>query len=195
MLTRIINTKRLGTWMLSPVLAGLGIGAMSDWKAQGSGESWFFNPGEQDPRGELTVEFNNNGFSPTESHHAPGSFAIAVQNKTLSGEYTLKLLAEDGTLFLSDCAWEEETISTLSRQRTGFSCGVWSGFGATTRGCRARDARGSRWLEEAGGISSYGEDYLASGGDCYRDPSPANIRARRGEGGALPRRRISNVLL
>ena len=30
--------------------------------------------------------------------HAPGRFAIAVENSTLSGEYTLRLKAEDGTI-------------------------------------------------------------------------------------------------
>lgn len=53
---------------------------------------------KQDPRSELTIELSNSGFSPAQVQHSPGRFAIAVDNRTLSGEYTLKLLAEDGTL-------------------------------------------------------------------------------------------------
>ena len=49
-------------------------------------------------RDEIRIELTSNGFAPTEVQHAPGIFAIAVENKTLSGEYTLKLKAADGTV-------------------------------------------------------------------------------------------------
>ena len=53
---------------------------------------------QQGGRDEIRIELTSNGFAPTEVQHAPGRFAIAVENKTLSGEYTLRLKAEDGTV-------------------------------------------------------------------------------------------------
>ena len=53
---------------------------------------------DQQGRDELRVELNTDGFTPSEVQHAPGVFAIAVDNKILSGEYTLKLKAEDETV-------------------------------------------------------------------------------------------------
>jgi hypothetical protein len=52
----------------------------------------------QGGRDELRIQLSSNGFSPSELQHAPGRFAIAVENSTLSGEYTLRLKAEDGTV-------------------------------------------------------------------------------------------------
>ncbi len=52
----------------------------------------------QQGRDEVRVELNSNGFTPSEVQHTPGSFAISVDNKTISGEYTLNLKAEDGTV-------------------------------------------------------------------------------------------------
>jgi hypothetical protein len=52
----------------------------------------------QQGRDEVRVELNGNGFTPGEVQHAPGSFAILVDNKTISGEYTLNLKADDGTV-------------------------------------------------------------------------------------------------
>lgn len=52
----------------------------------------------QQGRDEVRVELNTEGFTPSEVQHAPGVFAIAVDNKILSGEYTLKLKAEDQTV-------------------------------------------------------------------------------------------------
>ena len=52
----------------------------------------------QQGRDEIRIELSSNGFSPSEVQHAPGSFAIAVENTTLSGEYKLRLKAEDGTV-------------------------------------------------------------------------------------------------
>jgi hypothetical protein len=49
-------------------------------------------------RDEIRIQLSSNGFSPSEVQHAPGSFAIAVENTTLSSEYKLRLKAEDGTV-------------------------------------------------------------------------------------------------
>jgi hypothetical protein len=54
--------------------------------------------GQQGGRDEIRIELGSNGFTPSEVRHVPGTFAIAVENNTLSGEYTLKLKAEDGTV-------------------------------------------------------------------------------------------------
>lgn len=53
---------------------------------------------QQGGRDELRVELSTNGFAPAEIQHAPGTFAIAVDNKILEGQYTLRLKAEDGTV-------------------------------------------------------------------------------------------------
>lgn len=52
----------------------------------------------QQGRDEVRIELTSNGFAPSEVQHAPGTFAIAVENNALSGEYKLKLKAEDGTV-------------------------------------------------------------------------------------------------
>ncbi len=52
----------------------------------------------QQGRDEVKVELTSNGFAPSEVQHAPGTFAIAVENNALPGEYKLKLKAEDGTV-------------------------------------------------------------------------------------------------
>ena len=53
---------------------------------------------QQGGRDELRIELTSSGFTPNEVQHAPGTFAIAVENSALSGEYTLQLKAEDGTV-------------------------------------------------------------------------------------------------
>ena len=53
---------------------------------------------QQGGRDEIRIELSNNGFTPSEVQHAPGSFAIAVDNVTLSSDYKLRLKAEDGTV-------------------------------------------------------------------------------------------------
>jgi hypothetical protein len=53
---------------------------------------------QQGGRDEVRIELSTNGFAPAELQHGPGTFAIAVENKTLSGEYTLRLKADDGTI-------------------------------------------------------------------------------------------------
>lgn len=52
----------------------------------------------QGGRDELRFDLTSNGFTPNEARHAAGRFAIAVENSALSGEYTLRLKAEDGTV-------------------------------------------------------------------------------------------------
>ena len=52
-------------------------------------------PGFQD---EVHIKLTASGFVPGEVQHAAGTFAIAVENATLSGEYTLQLKAQDGTV-------------------------------------------------------------------------------------------------
>lgn len=54
--------------------------------------------GAQGGLDEVRIELNSNGFAPSEVQHAPGTFAIAVENSTLSGSYTLRLKGEDGTV-------------------------------------------------------------------------------------------------
>ncbi len=54
--------------------------------------------GAQQGRDEVRIELTSNGFAPSEIQHAPGTFAITVENRTISGEYTLTLKAEDGTV-------------------------------------------------------------------------------------------------
>lgn len=53
---------------------------------------------QQGGRDEIRIELSNNGFTPSEVQHAPGSFAISVDNVTLSSDYKLRLKAEDGTV-------------------------------------------------------------------------------------------------
>lgn len=91
--TTAIRSMRLGM----VVIAGLFVSVVfvSGWanaKRITAGTS------TQQGRDEIRIELSSNGFSPTEIQHAPGSFAIAVENTTLSGEYKLRLKAEDGTV-------------------------------------------------------------------------------------------------
>jgi hypothetical protein len=47
---------------------------------------------------ELQIELGSEGFTPAEVQRAAGTFAIAVENSVISGEYTLQLKAQDGTV-------------------------------------------------------------------------------------------------
>ena len=47
---------------------------------------------------EVRIQLGANGFTPAEVQHAAGTFAISVENSALSGEYTLRLKAQDGTV-------------------------------------------------------------------------------------------------
>ena len=53
---------------------------------------------QQGNRDEVRIALTSSGFTPNEIQHAPGRFAIAVENTTLSGDYLLRLKAEDGTV-------------------------------------------------------------------------------------------------
>ena len=47
---------------------------------------------------ELQLQLSSNGFTPGEVQRAAGTFAIAVENSAISGEYRLQLKAQDGTV-------------------------------------------------------------------------------------------------
>ncbi|HEU4794513.1 MAG TPA: hypothetical protein VFT02_02720 [Pyrinomonadaceae bacterium] len=47
---------------------------------------------------ELQIRLGSNGFTPAEVQRAAGTFAIAVENSAISGEYTLQLKAQDGAV-------------------------------------------------------------------------------------------------
>ena len=92
---------------------------------------------QQGGRDEVRLELSSNGFTPLEVQHAPGTFAIAVENKTLSGEYTLRLKAEDGTVLSEvqvqkgSSAWSVslQTGKYTGRKSQGLSCEnaqIWS---------------------------------------------------------------------
>jgi hypothetical protein len=72
----------------------------------------------QGGRDELRIQLSSNGFSPTELQHAPGTFAIAVENNALSGEYTLRLKAEDGTV-LSELQVQQGSSAWTVNLQTG----------------------------------------------------------------------------
>lgn len=52
----------------------------------------------QTPQDELAIELGSNGFSPSAVQRPAGTFDITVENSAISGEYTLRLKAEDGTI-------------------------------------------------------------------------------------------------
>lgn len=76
---------------------------------------------EQGTRNEITFQLSNNGFSPAEVNHAPGTFAIAVQNSGLSGEYTLRLSAADGTLLYEVHVQKGSTAWTVNLQTGSYT--------------------------------------------------------------------------
>jgi hypothetical protein len=47
---------------------------------------------------ELQLQLGTNGFTPANVQRAAGTFAIAVENSAIEGEYTLQLKAHDGTV-------------------------------------------------------------------------------------------------
>ncbi len=73
---------------------------------------------QQGGRDELRIELTSSGFTPSELQHAPGRFAIAVENSTLSGEYTLRLKAEDGTV-LSELQVQKGSSAWTVNLQTG----------------------------------------------------------------------------
>jgi hypothetical protein len=73
---------------------------------------------QQGTRDEVRIELAASGFTPNELQHAPGRFALAVDNKTLSGEYTLRLKAEDGTI-LSELQVQKGSSAWTVNLQTG----------------------------------------------------------------------------
>jgi hypothetical protein len=47
---------------------------------------------------ELRIDMGSSGFTPAEVQHAAGTFAIAVENSAITGEYTLRLKDAAGAL-------------------------------------------------------------------------------------------------
>ena len=47
---------------------------------------------------ELQIQLGPTGFTPTDVQRSAGTFGIAVENSSLTGEYTLRLKAADGTV-------------------------------------------------------------------------------------------------
>jgi hypothetical protein len=86
--------KRFGTAMIAAV--SVGVVLLAVWANSKPLSMAAASAGQG--RDEIRIELSSNGFSPSEVQHAPGSFAIAVENTTLSSEYKLRLKAEDGTV-------------------------------------------------------------------------------------------------
>jgi hypothetical protein len=86
--------------------------------------SWISNPrarAQQGGRDELRIELTSSGFTPSEVQHAPGTFAISVENSTFSGEYTLRLKAEDGTVLKEFRVQKGSAAWTVSLQTGTYS--------------------------------------------------------------------------
>ena len=90
----LLRFKRFGTTIISVLLVGLVLLAV--WA--NTKRTSVTAAGVLQGRDEIRIQLSSNGFSPSEVQHAPGSFAIAVENTTLSTEYKLRLKAEDGTV-------------------------------------------------------------------------------------------------
>jgi hypothetical protein len=85
---------------------------------------WISGPqasAQQGGRDELSIALTSTGFAPNEVQHAPGTFAIAVENSTLSGEYTLRLKAEDGTVVNEVRVQKGSSAWTVSLQTGSYS--------------------------------------------------------------------------
>lgn len=76
---------------------------------------------QQGSRDELRIELTSNGFTPTEVQHAPGRFAIAVENNALAGEYTLRLKAEDSTVLYEFRVQKGSSAWTVALQTGTYS--------------------------------------------------------------------------
>jgi len=93
------------------VVAGIALSTRLGSNAQAA-----YASAAQQGRDEVRVELNSNGFTPGEVQHSPGSFAILVDNKTISGEYTLNLKAEDGTVLSELQVQKGSSAWTISLQ-------------------------------------------------------------------------------
>lgn len=93
---------RFGLSLTALLLMALAHVTISQMRVAAASDRAFVSPTERVvvPLGhdELNLELNSNGFVPDQVEHQPGTFAIAVENKSLEGEYTLRLKAESGTL-------------------------------------------------------------------------------------------------
>lgn len=90
------SSRELDVRVKSRTASGVVVGLLLSVVLAGVAHTQSFT--DQQGRDEVRVELNSDGFTPSEIQHAPGVFAIAVDNKILSGEYTLKLKAEDETV-------------------------------------------------------------------------------------------------
>jgi hypothetical protein len=90
----LLRFKRFGTTIIAVLLVGVVLLAV--WA--NTKRTSVTAAGVLQGRDEIRIQLSSNGFSPSEVQHAPGSFAIAVENTTLSSEYKLRLKAEDGTV-------------------------------------------------------------------------------------------------
>ena len=92
--TAVARSRRLGTLVIAGLFVGIVfVASWANAKRLDAGTS-----PHQGGRDEIRIELSDNGFIPSEVQHTPGSFAIAVENNTLSNEYKLRLKAEDGTV-------------------------------------------------------------------------------------------------
>lgn len=90
----LLRFKRFGTTIIAVLLVGVVL--LAAWA--NTKRTSVTAAGVLQGRDEIRIQLSSNGFSPSEVQHAPGSFAIAVENTTLSSEYKLRLKAEDGTV-------------------------------------------------------------------------------------------------
>ena len=90
----LLRFKRFGTTIIAVLLVGVVL--LAAW--ENTKRTSVTAAGVLQGRDEIRIQLSSNGFSPSEVQHAPGSFAIAVENTTLSTEYKLRLKAEDGTV-------------------------------------------------------------------------------------------------
>jgi hypothetical protein len=80
---------------------------------------------------ELKIQLGSGGFTPPEVQHAAGTFVILVENSAISGEYTLRLKAADGTVLKEvqvqkgSAAWSM-TLATGEYTLTETSHPQWS---------------------------------------------------------------------
>ena len=70
--------------------------------------------GNVQSRDELHIKLTSSGFMPNAVQHAAGTFAIAVENSTMSGDYTLRLKAHDGTVLKEVAVQKGSSAWTVS---------------------------------------------------------------------------------
>jgi cupredoxin-like protein len=94
-----VSLGKLHITLTGLVLATIAVGALAaftiGFSSSATATASAASPGVQD---ELQIQLSNDGFSPSEVQRAAGTFAIAVENANVEGEYTLRLKAADGTV-------------------------------------------------------------------------------------------------